>query len=229
MSYGYLSQMLEYLTGAYARADIRNSRHSLPMETNIGRLFGTLAWGLEIIHENADRLKLWDDIDNARGSVLDRYGANFGVARGGADDTFYRLLIKIKMIALLSGGDIDTIISAAASLFNVDVSEIEVQELFPAKIWIYVDEAVLDYERLEAAPLIAELMKRIAAAGVGTRVFLRTYGGARSRSYYAVPALIYNEIEAKPRTTPFRTASVRSYVGLAVWEDVSITASMKAR
>ena len=56
MSYGYLSQMLEYLTGAYARSDIRNSRHSLPMETNIGRLFGTLAWGLEIIHENADRL-----------------------------------------------------------------------------------------------------------------------------------------------------------------------------
>ena len=75
MSYGYLSQMLEYLTGAYARSDIRNSRHSLPMETNIGRLFGTLAWGLEIIHENADRLKLWDDIDNARGSVLDRYTA----------------------------------------------------------------------------------------------------------------------------------------------------------
>ena len=116
------------------------------------------------------------------------------------------------MIALLSGGDIDTIISAAASLFNVDVSEIEVRELFPAKIWIYVDEAVLDYERLEAAPLIAELMKRIAAAGVGTRVFLRTY-----------------HIEAKPRTTPFRTATSRSYVGLAVWEDVSITASMKAR
>lgn len=87
MSYGYLSQMLEYLTGAYARSDIRNSRHSLPMETNIGRLFGTLAWGLEIIHENADRLKLWDDIDNARGSVLDRYGANFGVARGGAFST----------------------------------------------------------------------------------------------------------------------------------------------
>ena len=134
--------MLEYLTGLMpgrtsATAD------TAPHGDEHRRLFGTLAWGLEIIHENADRLKLWDDIDNARGSVLDRYGANFGVARGGADDTFYRLLIKIKMIALLSGGDIDTIISAAASLFNVDVSEIEVRELFPAKIWIYVDEAVL--------------------------------------------------------------------------------------
>ena len=30
MSYGYLSQMLEYLTGAYARSDIRNSRHRDP-------------------------------------------------------------------------------------------------------------------------------------------------------------------------------------------------------
>lgn len=221
--------MLDQLTSAYAREDIRNDRKGLPLETNIGRLFETLAWGLEFVHEHAERMRVWDDLDNAKGAVLDRYGANFGVDRGGATDTVYRLLIKVKMIALMSGGDIDTIISAAASLFNVDVSEIEVRELFPAKIWIYVDEAVLDYERLEAAPLIAELMKRIAAAGVGTRVFLRTYHTARSRSYYAVPALIYNEIEAKPRTTPFRTATSRSYVGLAVWEDVSITASMKAR
>ena len=34
MSYGYLSQMLEYLTGAYNRSDIRNDKHSLPMDTN---------------------------------------------------------------------------------------------------------------------------------------------------------------------------------------------------
>ena len=119
MSHGYISQMLEYLTGAYAREDIYNTKHSLPLETNIGRLFGTFGWGLELIHEHADRIQLWDDIDNARGAVLDRYGLNFGVERGGANDVFYRLLIKVKMIALLSGGDIDTIINAAASLFNV--------------------------------------------------------------------------------------------------------------
>lgn len=227
MSYGYLSQMLEYLTGAYARSDIRNSRHSLPMETNIGRLFGTLAWGLEIIHENADRLKLWDDIDNARGSVLDRYGANFGVARGGADDTFYRLLIKIKMIALLSGGDIDTIISAAASLFNVDVSEIGVRELFPAKIWIYVDEAVLDAERLEASDLIAELMKRIVSAGVGTRIFLRTYHNARTASFLAVAALESATVTARVRVSRNFKGTVRSKLSMPVWEDTIITAKTR--
>ena len=119
MSAGYLSQMLDFLTSAYAREDIRNTRHSLPLETNIGRLFGTLAWGLEMIHESGERMVLWDNLDNARGAVLDRYGANFGVERGGTNDAFYRLLIKIKMIALLSGGDIDTIIKSAANLFNV--------------------------------------------------------------------------------------------------------------
>ena len=76
--------------------------------------FGTLAWGMELIHDSGDRMVLWDNLDNAQGAVLDRYGANFGVERGGSNDAFFRLLIKIKMIALLSGGDIDTIVSAAA-------------------------------------------------------------------------------------------------------------------
>lgn len=124
MSYGYLSQMLEYLTGAYNRRDIRNDKHSLPMETNIGKLFGTFAWGLELIHEHSDRMLLWDDIDNAQGAVLDRYGANFGVSRGGANDAFYRLLIKVKMISMLSGGDIDTIIKRppTCSMFRLRTS-----------------------------------------------------------------------------------------------------------
>lgn len=229
MSYGYLSKMLEYLTGAYAREDIRNDRHSLPLETNIGKLFGTLAWGFELIHESADRILLWDDIDNAQGEVLDRFGTNFGVKRGGADDAFYRLLIKVKMISLLSGGDINTIITAASSLFNVQPSDIEIKELFPAKVWIYVDEDILDAERLEAADLIAQLMKRIVAAGVGTRVFLRTYHAHRATIYHGIPTVIYNEIEAKPRTAPFRTSVSCLYLGQAVWMETTITATMKAR
>ena len=196
MSYGHLSQMLEFLTGAYAREDIRNERHGLPPETNIGKLFGTLAWGLEIIHESADRIRLWDDIDNARGSVLDRYGANFGVKRSGTKDAFYRLLIKVKMISLLSGGDIDTIITATANLFDVDASQVELREVFPSKIWLYVDEIILDAERLEAAPLIAELMKRIAVAGVGTRVFLRAYKSGAARLHYGIPVMEYTIIKS---------------------------------
>ena len=105
--------------------------------------------------------------------MLDRYGANFGVDRGGATDTVYRLLIKVKMIALMSGGDIDTIIWAAASLFDVQPTDIEIQEKFPCKIRICVDEALLSSERLTSIEVIAELMKRIAAAGIEVHILLR--------------------------------------------------------
>lgn len=229
MSYGYLGKMLDYLTGAYARTDIRNARHSLPPDTNIGRLFGTFAWGLEIVHENCDRMKLWDDIDNAQGAVLDRFGTNFGVARGGATDMFYRLLIKVKMIAMLSGGDTDTIVEAAASLFNVEPSQIEIKELFPAKVWLYVDEAALDAERLEAAPLISQLMKRIAAAGVGTRVFLKTYRKHRAPAYAGIACLDEVDITARPRSNVTISRKATRYIAVPVWEETTITAASRAR
>ena len=89
----YLSEMLYALTSAYTRKDYDNRRRSLPVGTNIGKLFSVFAWGLDSVHEQADLIKLWDDLDYARGSVLDRYGANFGVKRFGATDAFYRLTI----------------------------------------------------------------------------------------------------------------------------------------
>ena len=227
MSAGFLTQMLEYLTSGYNREDIRNSKHSLPLKTNIGKLFGTLSWGLELIHDSAERMVLWDNLDNARGAVLDRYGANFGVERNGATDAFYRLLIKIKMIALLSGGDIDTIIKAAANLFDVELSEIEVQEVFPAKIWLYVDEDILDAERLEAAPLIAELVKRIAAAGIGTRIFLRVRHKATHRLYLGIAAVDETDLKANVRTSMNRAGKTSIRVGATVWEDIHITGKIR--
>lgn len=173
MSYGYLTRMLDHLTSAYTRVDMQSDKKGIQPKTNIGRLFETLAWGLEFVHEHAERMRVWDDLDNAKGSVLDRYGANFGVDRGGATDTVYRLLIKVKMIALMSGGDIDTIIWAAASLFDVQPTDIEIQEKFPCKIRICVDESLLSSERLTSIEVIAELMKRIAAAGIEVHILLR--------------------------------------------------------
>lgn len=227
MSAGHLTQMLDFLTSAYAREDVRNSRHSLPLETNIGKLFGTLAWGLELIHDSGDRMVLWDNLDNARGAVLDRYGANFGVERGGTNDTFFRLLIKIKMIALLSGGDVDTIVSATANLFDVDLPEVELREVFPAKVWLYIDEDILDAERMEAAPLIAELVKRIAAAGVGTRIFLRVRHKFRHRQYLGCGGMDEEELRANIRTNMNRAGAVPLLVGTTVWEEINITGNIR--
>ena len=170
----FVEIMLDMLTSAYTRVDLQNSRKQKPPETNIGRLFSTFGWGLDIIRDNLERVRLWDDVDKAQGAVLDRYGRNFGVKRDGAEDDFYRLMIKVKMISLLSGGDINTVIESAASLFDVEPATIDLYEVFPAKIWLYINEDEFDEEHARIAPLIAQMVKRIMAAGVGKRIFFKT-------------------------------------------------------
>ena len=104
--YGYLEKMLDMLTDPYTHRDLQNVRKNRKLETNIGKLFSLLADGFEVIHKNAELVRLWDDLENAEGAVLDRYGANFGVQRGAASDALYRILIRVKMLAQLSGGDV---------------------------------------------------------------------------------------------------------------------------
>lgn len=214
--------MLDALTSGYTRKDLRNEYQSLPMETNIGRLFSTFAYGLEIIGDQSDKIRLWDDIDNANGAVLDRYAENFGVRRNGASDAFLRLLIKVKMISLLSGGDIDTVIKAASSLFDIPPEAIDLQEVFPAKVWIYIDEELLDAVRLDTAEIIAQMMKRIVAAGVGTRLIFRTY------RKYSAPVVLntggaeYTEITLRP-VNPNRTFTRRQTHNQTAYEFAEIT------
>lgn len=170
-----LSVMLDALTSAYSRVDYHNRQRDAPVETNIGKLFSIFAWGLDIVQEHAEKVKLWDILDNACGSVLDRYGANFGVKRFGANDRFYRLAIKVKLLSQLSGGDINTVLDAAASLLEVPVERIVLKELFPAKIGLDIQEADLSPETLEIIEDIMELIKRILAAGVGLIPTLCSY------------------------------------------------------
>ena len=171
----FLSKMLDALTSAYSRKDVNNVKSGLEPKTNIGKLFSILAWGLETVEEQAGLVKLWDDLDNACGSVLDRYGANFGVKRVSPDDRFYRLAIKVKVMAQLSGGDADTVIRAAGMLLDVEFSDIELEDVFPAKIALYVDMDLLTQDRQELIEPIAYSIKRILAAGVGMRLYLKTY------------------------------------------------------
>lgn len=214
MSHGYLGKMLDLLTGAYNRADVRNAHNSLPLETNIGRLFDTLSWGLELVHEQTDKILLWDDLDNAQGSVLDRYGENFGVAREGASDKFYRLLIKVKMISLLSGGDIETVINAAATLFDIQPGQVDLDEVFPAKVWIYIDEDILTAAQLDTAELIASVMKRIVAAGVGMRLFLRSRRSYTQTVYINTGFAAHSRITARMPNVN-RKATATFYTGTA--------------
>ncbi|MCX4256490.1 MAG: hypothetical protein OSJ54_06140 [Oscillospiraceae bacterium] len=171
----YLTEMLYALTSAYSHKDYGNRKRGEPVETNIGKLFSIFAWGLDMVHEQAELIKLWDNLDYACGSVLDRYGANFGVKRVSDDDAFYRLLIKVKVLAQLSGGDTDTVINAAAELLDVGLSDVLLEDVFPAKIALYVDQSILSEDRMRLIEPIAWAIKRILAAGVGMRLYLRAY------------------------------------------------------
>lgn len=173
----FLPEMLYALTSAYSRKDYNNRRQQPEqlLETNIGKLFAIFAWGLDSVQEQAEMIKLWDDLDNARGKVLDRYGANFGVKRLNSDDRFYRLAIKVKLMAQLSGGDTDTVIKAAGTLLDVELPDVLFEDVYPAKIALYVDQNLLSQDRIELIEPIALAIKRLLAAGVGMRLYLRTY------------------------------------------------------
>lgn len=221
MSMGILKTMLEALTSAYSLKDVRNAKRELPVETNIGRLFSTFSYGLEIVKDQGDKILLWDDLDVAEGTVLDRYAENFGVKRNGTSDEFLRLLIKVKMLSLLSGGDIDTVIRAAAALFNVDNEAIELRELFPAKIWVYVDEALLDETRLRTADIIALMMKRIVATGVGIEIIFRTYRTYDDTLVVNTGLSEFAEITIGP-AVPDRRFTNPLYIGNATYEIAEI-------
>lgn len=171
----YLSEMLYALTSAYSQKDYDNHQQGHPLETNIGRLFSLFAWGLDIVQENAELVAQWDDLEAARGAVLDRYGANWGVQRFSESDALYRLAIRVKILSQLSGGDTDTVIRAAADLLGVENHNIEFEDVYPAKIALYVDWLLLTQERQDLIEPIAWAIKRIIAAGVGMRLYVRTY------------------------------------------------------
>lgn len=176
-------EMLEMLTSAYDRSDITRLERQEKPQTNIGKLFSLLGYGFDVIQENAERVRLWDNLDQAQGKSLDRYGANYGVYRGEASDEIYRVMIKVKILSMLSAGNLDTIINAAAILFDVKNSRIEIEEIFPAKIFLFIEEEDLDEIHITLSPTIALLMRRIKAAGIGMRIFRRTYYHAREMIY----------------------------------------------
>lgn len=164
------------LTSAYTRKDLQKAKKGEPPETNVGRLFAIFAWMVEFLHSSLDTMRLWNDIDTVEGKVLDRFGANVGVAREGTNDAIYRIMIRIKIIAQLSGGDINTVIRSTASLFNIEPSDVFFEEIFPAKIRVTVPLEKLSEEHLQIVAVIGRALKRLVAAGIGYDLLIEKPG-----------------------------------------------------
>lgn len=77
----FADKMLDMLTSSYDRSDIYRIREGRMPKTNMGKVMYLAGWGFDIIKENAEKVMLWDNIDNAKGRSLDRIGNNYGVLR----------------------------------------------------------------------------------------------------------------------------------------------------
>lgn len=87
-------------------------------KTNTEKLYYVLYNDSKDLKQAFDSVRDSRNIDKAEGETLDLIGANVGQFRIDEDDELYRLLIKIKIIANLSNGDIPTINKVMMAVFK---------------------------------------------------------------------------------------------------------------
>ena len=104
------------------------------------------------------------NIDKAQGETLDKLGANVGQFRFGEDDDLYRLLIKTRIIANLSIGDIPTI-NKIMSILVKDIF-INITEAWPYERYFNEPAAIVIKLSPKFDKFPYEIVHRIKAAGV---------------------------------------------------------------
>lgn len=126
-------------------------------------LYYVIFGGIMDIDTTINSIRDSRDIDKATGITLDLIGGNVGQYRQGEDDDLYRLLIKTRIIANLSNGDIPTINNVLSAVLKEVF--IGVQEAWhgdgynePASIKLKLSK--------DASQLPFELIDRVRAAGV---------------------------------------------------------------
>lgn len=68
------------------------------------------------------------DLDNAKGKTLDRYGDRIGQARGLATDEQYLLMIKAKLMRILSNGSYPSILKSLCLTFGCSAEKVHIEE-----------------------------------------------------------------------------------------------------
>lgn len=139
-----LSKMLKLLTDNYNK--IPNG--------NISKLFNLIATELSEVEAALNKIERYRDIDQAKGSTLDKAGKNVLQSRHGNNDIDYRKFIKTKIIANLSGGEIEVINEVMSVLMGdayLGVKETWSDALYknePAALVLQFDDDVL-YKEIE--------------------------------------------------------------------------------
>lgn len=94
------------------------SKYQKSPSSNIGKLFAIVAGQIEDAKTTLEKIVQYRDIDQAVGVPLDRIGRNVLEFRGNLTDDHFRNLIKTKIRANLSGGEIETMNEIAEVLLG---------------------------------------------------------------------------------------------------------------
>ena len=145
------------------------------VNSNVGKLMQIFTKEIEEIKTTVEEINKIRDVDYAYNVYLDRAGINVGQRRGQLGDKKYRILIKGRIARNLSSGSINKIIEVLATMMNVSVSEIDIEENpggEPASLYIAVPlkpigEIGLSYDHF------VSIVNRIAAGGVRPYTRLR--------------------------------------------------------
>lgn len=157
--------------------------------TNLQKMIRFVSESFDEINALHQTIEDYRDIDKAKGKALDRLGAKYAQERGKADDDFYRIMIKSKVMVRNGDVTVNGILRVIQNSMGVPVDGIKIENLRskptdnaePLAIRINnipLDVAKTDWEQ-------AYLLKRIQSdVAVGIRIQNILFHGSSTADIY---------------------------------------------
>lgn len=99
-------------------------------DSNNAKLLSYFADSMVDIETLLNQIQEWRDISKAQGTALDLVGADYGVYRNGADDKFYRFMIKTKQLQRVTDGTYNSLIKLVCDSLEAEYSEVNVRPMY---------------------------------------------------------------------------------------------------
>ncbi len=131
-------------------------------ENNIKKLLRVLIAPMQDI-ETALQQLIARTVDNATGINLDVFGRIVGQPRGGLLDDDYRRLIRARIVANRSSGEIESLLAVAALVLNDDDAYLHIKYVSNATLVLRVEDVIVS---ADVAGLMMRMLRDAVAAGV---------------------------------------------------------------
>ncbi len=82
---------------------------------------------LDEINETFDNIELYRNVENAKRKLLDNLGDKYGVKRGPADDSFYRMMIKSKIANRKGDTTVNGVLRTMQNALGISVKDVRLR------------------------------------------------------------------------------------------------------